>query len=202
MPPFDRLLVDRALTWAAMAASPPPRPRRLTERLRPWRPLIALVIVALATVNIYMCRTQQQREDDHHAILDYFKRIYPPLHKQTQSMQGALSGLVDDTAPDTGSFAVELLDSEILPGLDRLVATAGEIAPPEEAARELHRDYYHLILSMRDDARAARVIFAGPGSIGEQRRAVHARLMAMHVRFEAFYASVRQRAAAAGVMIP
>lgn len=162
---------------------------------RRLRPLVIVLALGLAAGNVYLCRAAGQRRDARAAVTAYLKRTYPPLHRQTQSLQAALAGLIDDAAPDNASFAVEILDKEILPALGQLIDAAGKIAPPDEAARALHREYYHLLESMLADAQAARAVFAGQDpkaqTMNQKRALVQARLEALRGRFAAFYAQVR-----------
>jgi hypothetical protein len=177
------------------------RQERLRAIWRRYRPVVFVLIVLLASLNVYLCRVEDRRTSSRNAIASYLQHSYPPLHRQTQSLQAAMAGLIDDTASDNPAFAMEVLDDEIIPAAQRLLDTAGTIAPGDEAARDLHREYYHLIESLLVDAREARAVFAGAGTIMDKRKAVNARLLALRDRFGAFYTRVRTASAEVGLHV-
>jgi hypothetical protein len=169
------------------------------ERLRRWRPVLLLAGVALTALNLYLWRTHALEREEQQALLSYFARDNRPLHLQIVSIKRGLGGLVNETAP-SAKGAVSIIDENILPSLDLVIEAARRIAPEEEAARDLHREYLAAITAMRADTVRIRAVFARPDAdLGEARIAALSIMVESEQRLDAFFARAVEVCRAHGV---
>jgi hypothetical protein len=169
------------------AREPAPDRRALALRLA----VVGAAVIATVAA-VYMVVARFGGRDEQRELVGYFKRTFPPLHAQVKSVQAGLAGLVDDTAP-SAEGAIGIIDENIVPTIDQVLAQARPILPEGIDARTLHAAYMQAIQAMRADALAARAVFADPAlELGEKRRRVHALLEATRGRFDAFYARAQE----------
>jgi hypothetical protein len=176
----------------------------LAER-RAWvrraRGPIVVLLLVLGAANVYLCGHQKQSRGETRALLAYFGKSWPALHVEVRSIQAGLVSLVDDTAP-SAQGAVARLNDNIVPSLERVIEAARLIAPEEEAARVMHRDYLTALEVTRKDALRARAIFAEPhGGLHGKRLRVAGILEELNQRYEAWSAQARAVCAAHGISL-
>jgi hypothetical protein len=160
--------------------------------LKPWlrraRLPILLLFLGLGALNVYMCGADRQKKAEARELVDYFGRTWPGLHVEVRSIQAGLVGLVDDTAPSARG-AIVRLNEQIVPSLDRVIEVARSIAPAEESARLMHREYLTALEVTREDALRIRAIFAEPtGQLHAKRERTATILRELNLRYEGFYA--------------
>jgi hypothetical protein len=151
---------------------------------------LALLIAAVVLTcgSLYLVSARYGGRDEQKELHSYFKRTFPRLHARVKSAQAGLAGLVNETAP-SAKGAVSILDEEIVPTIDDIIAEARPIAPEGIDARVLHAAYLQALDGMRADALRMRALFADPAlGLGEQRTRSAEILAEIGARFEAFYA--------------
>ncbi len=177
-------------------------------RLRKLRPVMLVVGVVLTSLNVWMCvdrEGQKERAAEQKGLSRYLTTSYRNLHKQTESILSGLAGLVDETAPSARG-AVDILDTESVPSLDRVIEEGRVIVPEGEAGRDLHSRYLAVLAATRADALRLRAIFAEPAAepaatIEDQRRRASAVLIETRTRLEAFYQLVIEAGTRTGLAI-
>jgi hypothetical protein len=120
----------------------------------------------------------------------YFRHTFPPLHAHVKSIQAGIAGLVDEGAP-APAIAAAVLDENVLPSIDYVLAQLDAVRLGSLEARALHEGYAAIVKAMREDALAMREVFRDPALDDvEKRRRAHARVRLLATRFDPFYQRV------------
>ncbi len=164
------------------------------QRRRAALSVAALVAaVALTVGTCWLGVSSYHVPEERKELESWHAHVFTPLHHQTRSLQAALAGLVDETAPRTAAKAVLLLDNNVLPALQLLVEELRQVRFDTLDVRALHSGYFEAVVGMQEDAQAMRAIFAEPGAaLGDQRARVQARMSGTLERFDRVYARARE----------
>lgn len=161
------------------------------------------VLVLTAVMLLVLVATAYQRYHvpaEKKELLGYFKRTFPVAHAQVKSIQAAIAGLMDDSAP-APEMAVTIIDDNILPSIDLTIEQLRQVTPGTVEVRVLHVAYLETVTAMRADVEKIRAVFADTGKSSEQRRYDAYQLRTSIVqRFEAFSARAQESWRAYGIV--
>ena len=144
---------------------------------------VAAAVALVWTMGVRIAGRDQQKE-----LHGYLRRAFPPLHVQARSVQAGLAGLIDDTAPSAAG-AIAILNDEILPTIERILAAARPVTLEGIDAQALHVAYLQCLGAMKSTAEAARAVFADPSlDLAAKRARVKTLLDELRGRFDSFYA--------------